>query len=107
MANAKDELPEGIPVTLWPKVAQHSPLAGVRTTTTDQNGSFKFTSLSPGEYFAVAWEEAEQGLTQSLDFVTKFASDAVSVKLSEDAHETVTVKMISREKSAAEAAKLQ
>jgi len=81
-------------------------LSGIRTATTDQNGSFKVTGLAPGDYFAAAWDDPEPGLTQSPDFAAKFTGEAAAVKLGESGHEVVSLKLIPRDRIAAEAAKL-
>jgi len=103
----KGDVLGGVQVTVWPKTPElDSVNSGVRSANTDQNGSFKVTGLAPGEYFAAAWDDPEPGLTQSSEFAAKFTGDAAAVKLGESAHETVSLKLISRERIAAEAAKL-
>jgi hypothetical protein len=103
----KGEALGGIPITVWPKTPDRgSSSSGIRSGSTDQNGSFKISGLAPGEYFAAAWDDPEPGLTQSPDFAAKFASDAAAVKLAESSRETVALKLIPRERIAAEAAKL-
>ena len=79
---------------------------GIRPATTDQNGAFKFPSLAPGEYYVAAWDDLENGLAQSSEFVGHFNSDATAVKVAESGQANVDVKVMSRERIAAEIAKL-
>src|SRR5579862_6324972 len=56
--NEKGEPVQGVPVTLWPKVADHgSPNSGIRNANTDQNGTLKIAGLAPGDYFVAAWDD--------------------------------------------------
>jgi hypothetical protein len=102
-----DPLP-GVPVTLWPKVADRSKQdGGIRTANTDQNGSFKIAGLAPGEYYVAAWDDVPvQGLTQNPEFLARFASDESKVKLEESGHQSAETKLIPRDRIVAEAAKI-
>jgi len=92
---------------LWPKIPDASPIWGVRPAATDQNGGFQFKGLAPGDYYIAAWEDVELGLFQSSEFLSHFTSEASSVTLSENGHETRDVKIVPADKVAAEIAKLQ
>jgi hypothetical protein len=94
-------------VTLWPKIADPSPIGGTRPSITDQNGGFQFKGLAPGDYYIAAWEDVDIGLMQSTDFLNHFTSEAASVTLSESGHENREVKIVPADKVAAEVAKLQ
>jgi len=106
--NEKGEPVQGVPVTLWPKIPdQSNPNNGIKSANTDQNGSFKITGLAPGDYYAAAWDDIpEAGLSQNPDFLAQFAGDDTAVKLAESAHQTASVKLITREKIVAGAAKI-
>jgi hypothetical protein len=79
----------------------------VRSATTDQSGAFKFTNVPPGDYAAAAFEElSDAGLAQYPGFLAAFTTEAASVKLEPNGSITTSVKLISREKAAAEIAKL-
>jgi hypothetical protein len=94
-------------VTLWPrKLRPENVWSGPAQSATDQNGDFRIAGLAPGEYYAIAWEEIELGLTYELDFLKRFESQATTVTLEEGSHQTAQPKLISREAAAAEAAKL-
>jgi len=98
----------GVQVTLWPrKLLPENVWSGSALSATDQNGDFRITGLAPGEYYAIAWEEIESGLTYSLDFLKRFESQATTVTLEEGSRQAAQPKLISREAAAAEAAKLQ
>ena len=104
--NEKGEASAGVMVTLWPKIPDPSPL-GVRPALTDQNGGFKFQGLAPGDYYVAAWEDVDQGLLQSADFLSRFTGDAGAIKLAEGGQESADLKPVPAEKIAIEIAKLQ
>ena len=106
--NDKGEPVQGVPVTVWPKIPDRGSAAnGIKSANTDQNGSFKITGLAPGDYYAAAWDDVpEAGLAQNPDFLAQFASDDTAVKLEESAQQNATVKLITREKIVAGAAKI-
>jgi hypothetical protein len=97
-----------MPVTLWPKnLTASSSWLLVRNTVTDQTGSFKFNGLAPGDYYSAAWEDPDAGVLESSDFLARFTNEAASVSLAEKSHETLNLKLISRDKIALEMAKIQ
>ena len=106
--NEKNEPVQGVPVTLWPKIPDRSNANnGIKSANTDQNGSFKVSGLAPGDYYAAAWDDIpEAGLSQNPDFLAQFSSDDTAVKLAESAHQNASVKLITREKIVAAAAKI-
>ena len=99
---------QGVPVTLWPKTPDRSRQdGGIHTTNTDQNGSFKITGLAPGDYYVAAWDDIpEAGLEQNPDFLARFQRDDTAVKLTENGHASADAKLISRERVAAEVARM-
>jgi hypothetical protein len=105
--NEKGEPVQGVPVTLWPKIPdQSNSTSGIKSANTDQNGSFKISGLAPGDYYAAAWDDVpEAGLSQNPDFLAQFAGADTAVKLEESGHQTASVKLITREKIVAAAAK--
>jgi hypothetical protein len=106
--NDKSEPAQGVPVTLWPKIPDRGNANnGIKTANTDQNGGFKISGLAPGDYYVAAWDDIpEAGLAQNPDFLAQFASDDTAVKLAESAHQNSGVKLITRERIVAEAAKI-
>jgi hypothetical protein len=93
----------GASVSLWARATS----SGIRTATTDQNGAFKFTNVAPGDYAVAAFEELpDAGLAQYPPFLAAFTGEATNVKLEPSGNASNSVKVISREKAAAEVAKL-
>jgi len=78
-----------------------------RDAVTDQNGSYHLTGLAPGDYRIYAWEDIERGLAQDPDFRTAFESRAAAVKLEEKSHESIELKLISKDDIETEAAKIR
>jgi uncharacterized surface anchored protein len=78
-----------------------------KTANTDQAGNFKLSGLAPGEYHMVAWEDIEPGLSQDPAFRARFDSQATTVKLRDNSHETVEVKLIGKDAIETEAAKVR
>jgi hypothetical protein len=99
---------QGVPVTLWPKIADRSNSTnGIKSANTDQNGSFKISALAPGDYYVAAWDDIpEAGLAQNPDFLAQFSSDDTAVKLAESGHQNASVKFFTRERIVTEAAKI-
>lgn len=55
LRNDKSEPLNGVTVTVWPKSFNPgSPFSGVKSRSTDRNGSFKIGGLAPGDYYAAA-----------------------------------------------------
>ena len=78
-----------------------------RTAITDQNGSYHLTSLAPGDYRIYAWEDIEPGLGQEPSFRKNFEGRAGVSKLEEKSHESVELKLISKDAIEIEAAKIR
>jgi protocatechuate 3,4-dioxygenase beta subunit len=99
---------QGVPVTLWLKTPDRSRQdAGIHTTDTDQNGSFKIAGLAPGDYYVAAWDDIpEAGLNSNPAFLARFQSDDTAVKLTENGHVSADVKLILRERIVAEMARM-
>ncbi|HEV8145318.1 MAG TPA: carboxypeptidase regulatory-like domain-containing protein, partial [Bryobacteraceae bacterium] len=92
--NAKGETAKDTMLTLWQSVDETGAPEFIRSFRTDENGSFRFTSLAPGEYRIAAWEQVDGGLVSNPDFRKQFESSAVTVKLQENSRENVEVKVI-------------
>ncbi len=78
-----------------------------RAAATDQNGSYHLTSLAPGDYRIYAWEDIEPGLAQEPTFRKNFESRAAVAKLQEKSHESIELKLISKDAIETEAAKIR
>ncbi len=107
LSTGKGEPLGGYLVSLWPKIPElGSPTGGIKMTTTDQNGAFRFPSLAPGDYYVAAWDDLDQGLAQFGEFLAHFNGDASAIKVGESGQVSVDPKLIGRERTAAEIAKL-
>ncbi|MEP7354388.1 MAG: carboxypeptidase-like regulatory domain-containing protein [Acidobacteriota bacterium] len=108
VANAKGEPQSNVSVTLWTVAPElGSTNGGIRSMLSDQNGSFQFQGLPPGEYRAAAWEDIDTELTQIRDFLGQFAgSDVEKVKLAESGNIALTLKIVSVDKIKAAEGKL-
>lgn len=105
--NDKRDPMGGYLVSVWPRSPDlGSPGGGVKTATTDQNGSFSLRSLAPGEYFVAAWDDLESGLAQSAEFLAHFNSNASAIKVEESGQVSVDPRLIGRDRTAAEIEKL-
>jgi len=81
----------GLTVTLWDGPDF------IRTTGAAANGSFRFTNLPPGEFHIAAWEQIDPGFSELPEFLAKFEDRAARLKLSENAHENVTLDIVKRD----------
>jgi hypothetical protein len=70
-------------------------------------GAYRLTSLAPGDYRIYAWEEIESGLAQEPTFRKNFESRAAVAKLQEKSHESIELKLISKDAIEVEAAKIR
>jgi protocatechuate 3,4-dioxygenase beta subunit len=94
-------------IVLWPK----APLAGVyngnlRSVGADLKGGFLLNDVAPGEYFALAFEQIEQGLSQSTEFLSRFGGTASEISVDPGAHASIDLRVIPQDRVAAETAKL-
>jgi beta-lactamase regulating signal transducer with metallopeptidase domain len=106
LRNDKGEALSGILVTVWPKVFNPGTAThGISSVHTDQSGAFTVGGLAPGGYYVAAWEEIKPDLAKNPDFLVAFSGDAVEVKLSESSKASAAVKLIAKDKIAAEASK--
>jgi hypothetical protein len=76
------------------------------TAFTDQNGAFHMGGLAPGEYRVFAWQGDGDGIIGDPEFRKRFETKSVKVTLAEKSHESVAVKLITKEAMDAEAAKI-
>jgi protocatechuate 3,4-dioxygenase beta subunit len=98
---AKGDPMPGALVQIWPAGGESA-----RSVKTDNAGSFRFANLPPADYQVAAWQDLDDDLATYPAFRARFGSHAVPVTLAQRGRQQVDVKAISREASAAEAAKL-
>jgi hypothetical protein len=66
-----------------------------QTATTDFSGQFTFKSVTPGEYRAYAWEDAEYGAWMDPDFLKPLESRGEAVSVQESGRHAIQVNLIS------------
>lgn len=72
-------------------------------TISDQNGSFTFKGLTPGEYKAYAWEDLEAGAYMDQDVMKPLESKGEAVSLRESDQKTLQLTLIPADSPAAAA----
>ena len=107
LLNEKGEPLSGYVVSAWPSSPNPwSGTHGVKSTMSNQQGTFTITGLAPGKYYVASFEEIDSGLRQFPGFLAKFEGRAESVELTEGSQSTVSVKPVSKEAADVEVAKL-
>lgn len=101
VTNVKDEPASGLLVTLIPDADHRRVMLRYKTANTDKNGHFLIKGVAPGEYKIYAWEEMEESAYADPDFVKPHEADGEAVSIKERGHETVQLKMIPAENTAA------
>ena len=71
--------------------------SGFAAQSTDDTGKFKFTSLRPGKYKLLAWEEVEDGLWQDPEFCKKFGTHAKDVTIGPNETQDVQLSIVALE----------
>lgn len=105
--NSRGDAEQGLVVALWTAEADFgSTNNGVRTAYTNQNGTFNFANLPPGEYFVAAFEDAEPGQMMNRDLLKMVTGDAEELKLDESGAAANELKPVSAEALAQYMAKL-
>ncbi len=104
VTDARGDAALGVLVTAWPRKAEVT--GGVHSASTDQNGRYEIADLGPGDYFAAAWEDIDPGLAEAPEFLARFQNQAAAAHLEEGARASADVKLVPRERTDAEAAKL-
>jgi hypothetical protein len=95
-------------VTLWQ--AGDRPSAATRYFAylqSDQGGAFRIQSVPPGDYELLAWEEMDGSLLGAPDLLNAFSGSATSVTLGPNGHSTISLKVVPKDVSEKEAAKIR
>ncbi len=80
--------------------SKSTPSAQPRNSFADENGSFTFKGLKPGDYKLLAWEDVEPGASMDPEFVKPWESRAAEVKIEPSGTQAVQLKVISAEETA-------
>jgi len=83
----------GVQVVLVPDKARHR-IELFRAVTTNQNGRFSITNLSPGDYKLYAWEAIELYRWFDADALKAFEQFATPVRVRESSRQTVDARLI-------------
>ena len=78
----------------------------IPTVSADQNGAFHVRGLAPGDYRMFAWRDDGDGIIEDPEFRRRFEGSSAKITLAEKAHESVDVRLITKEAMDAEAAKI-
>jgi hypothetical protein len=77
-----------------------------KVTSTDPKGNFQFQDVAPGEYKALAWEDADMNMVQVAEFRKPFEGKAASITISPNSKGSVQLNAITAEEIEAEKSKL-
>jgi hypothetical protein len=72
----------GRSVVLVPELARRKNFALFRTTASDEQGGFRLTRVPPGNYKLFAWDSMVPGAYESPEFLQRYESRGVDVKVS-------------------------
>jgi hypothetical protein len=90
--NSTGDLIPDVQVSLWKSGQAAAGQSSDGYAVTGPGGSFQIANLAPGEYRAVAWQAP--GMLPIPQFLSQFESRAATVKLDQDAHQTIDVPLI-------------
>ena len=97
--NSDGRIVSGAAVALWPVLPERSDITGgARVMNSGPDGAFRFDNLPPGEFYLAAWDQAEPGRAENIEFRSLFTEDALKVRLEEGAHFTTDIGPISVER---------
>jgi protocatechuate 3,4-dioxygenase beta subunit len=86
----KDQQPaEGAIVVLVPGQRTRRDL--FKSTTTDQDGHYRFDSIAPGDYELFAWDDVEPGVWHDPDFLKDYEKQGEKTTLEPKAHASVNL----------------
>jgi protocatechuate 3,4-dioxygenase beta subunit len=85
---------QGVLVVLIPEKPVRTRQGAARTTSTDQNGYYRFRGLRPGKYQVYALEDADDDEYQDPSFAKRHADQATSIEVKESATSTAELKLV-------------
>ena len=95
--DSKQRPAAGVTVVLAPDGARRSNPDLFKNAVTDQNGSFAFRAIPPGEYKVFAWEAVEEYAWTDPAFLGNFESQGKSLSLNASANENLTISFVAPE----------
>ncbi|HET9130067.1 MAG TPA: hypothetical protein VFO86_03910, partial [Terriglobia bacterium] len=81
-------------VALIPSSPHRGNLNLFKTASTDQNGTFTFRGVAPGDYSILAWEEVEPNAWLNAEFLKPFESQAQRISVVGTSSTDVSVRVI-------------
>jgi 5-hydroxyisourate hydrolase-like protein (transthyretin family) len=90
--DARSQAVPAIQVVLVPEQRNRTEL--YRTATTDANGRFNFTNVTPGQYRAYSWEIFENGMQYDPDVLKKHEQQGKIIQVAEASDQNLDVKII-------------
>ena len=82
--NEKKEPALGSTAVLIPSADRRDQQQYYKTATVDQNGTFNFTGIAPGDYILLAWQNAEAGAWQDPEFLARFETKGKTLHVKEN-----------------------
>jgi len=65
-----------------------------RMASTDQNGHFSLSNVTPGQYRLFSWEAIDRGSYDDQELLKKYEQQGTSVLVTESSNQQVDVKLI-------------
>lgn len=92
--NASAQIEPGIQVALIPN--ERARATDYRLAMTDQNGQFRMTGVTPGEYKLFSWEifDDANALNPDPNYLGRYEQLGLAVRMTESSNQTVDVKVI-------------
>lgn len=82
--NEKKEPALGSTAVLIPSADRRDQQQYYKTATVDQNGTFNFSGVAPGDYTLLAWQNVEAGAWQDPEFLARFETKGKTLHVKEN-----------------------
>ena len=82
--NDKKEPALGSTAVLIPSADRRDQQQYYKTATVDQNGTFNFTGIAPGDYTLLAWQNVDAGAWQDPEFFARFETKGKTLHVKEN-----------------------
>ena len=94
VSNDKQEPSVNVSVVLVPDAAHRQRSDLYRTISSDALGHFHVEGVTPGDYKAFAWEDAETGAWQDPDFIRLYEERGKPIRVSENGQTNIELRLI-------------